>query len=197
MVNCIYSMWLNILFEPPWFFMEKLTQNSFSIGFFDHRIFFSLHIHGIFLPTWNRWMKFPDPPFVQVCDGPGSSSPGPSVGLCGLCGRSFGLKDWKGYIADTVWLGDVSDVSVGCFLFCSILICFFLQKERHLNVSMVERFAILVEIQMWYCNQLTIFFRLSMHLLLAPCYSTARGCSSSWKVYNHRWRGASDVHRPR
>ena len=54
--NCIYSMWLNILFEPPWFFMEKLTQNSFSINFFDHRIFF-FPPHPWNLPTHMKQMN--------------------------------------------------------------------------------------------------------------------------------------------
>ena len=47
---------------------------------------------------------------------------------------------------DTLTLCD-SDVSVVCFLFCSKLICFFFQKERHLNSQWLN-LSILVEIKM-------------------------------------------------
>ena len=46
---------------------------------------------------------------------------------------------------------------LGVFFFAQYWYVFFLQKERHLNDWMVERFAILAEIQKWYCNQLTFF----------------------------------------
>ena len=104
-------------------------------------------------------MKFPDPPFVQVCDGAGSSSPGPSVGLCGLCRRSFGLKDWKGYIADTV----MSVMSVlGVFFLLNTDMVF--SKRKDISMTQWLKVCYFGGDPNVAPQSTDIFFRLFMHL---------------------------------